>query len=205
MSFYTPSDSTFTRHYREELEMVFSAIDCVLHREHVIYCSSELTTGLRLYEALEAHDLKTVAELRAAEGEPWVRSKILDVNTESAIQFAECVRSRFADRTIVITPAPFSAHNWNQQEYLHFWEELLRSRIKAVWFNQNWAFSNGCTFEFAVTQDARLPAFDHRGEALDRSAGARLIRDAIERLRAAGFDVKKLEENLGYLLGRANE
>ncbi|MBV9406616.1 MAG: hypothetical protein JO211_14825, partial [Acidobacteriaceae bacterium] len=59
MSFYTPSDSTFTRHYREELEMVFSAIDCVLHREHVIYCSSELTTGLRLYEALEAHDLKT--------------------------------------------------------------------------------------------------------------------------------------------------
>ena len=196
MSFYSPSNSKFTRHYREEVEMVFSGIDCVLHREHVIYCSSELTSGLRLYQELRQQGLKTASELRKRMGDAWFQSNLLDLNKEAAIRFAEDVRHRFHDRTIVVTPAPFSASGWNQDEYLAFWELLLRARIKAVWFNHNWAYSNGCTFEFAVAQDAGLPTLDQAGQPLAREEGIQLIVNAIARLQQDGFDTAKLEQNL---------
>jgi hypothetical protein len=191
MSFYSPNDPQFTSDYHQEVELVFSAIDCVLHREHVIYCSSELTSGLRMYEALRQHGLKIANDA--------FRSNLLDVNIEAAIQFAEQVRHRFHDRTIVVTPAPFSARGWTQDEYLAFWEMLLRRRIKAVWFNRNWAYSNGCTFEFAVAQDAGLPTFDESGRPLSRKEGIQLIAEVIGGLQEDGFDTAKLENNLHRL------
>jgi hypothetical protein len=196
MTFYSPSDSKFTRHYREEVEMTFSAIDCVLNREQGIYCSAELTTGWRLYEALREHKLKTAAELKQKMGEAWFTANIWDINVKSARDFAESVRSTLNDGTMVITPAPFSAPGWTQPEYLAFWETLLRTRIRSVWLNRNWQFSNGCTFEFAVAQDAGLPTFDQEGDTVDRSEGIELMSVAIRTLETEGFDTSKLRENL---------
>src|ERR1700733_14415452 len=105
MSFYGLSESTFTRHYREEVEMVFSALDCALHRGHVIYASSELTSGLRLYEELRKYNSKTADELKQQLGKPWYQANIWDPNVKSAIEFAEAIRATLRDDTIVITPA----------------------------------------------------------------------------------------------------
>jgi hypothetical protein len=200
MSFYNRSDSEFTDHYREEVDMVFSGLDCALHRGHVIYASSELTTGLRLYEELRKYNLKTADELEEQLGKPWYQAHIRDPNVQSAIEFAEAIRSTLRDDTIVITPAPFFAAGWRQPEYLAFWELLLRTRVKSVRFNTNWQFSNGCTFEFAVAEDAGLPTFDQNGSPLPRKAGIELIETAIQRLESHGFDASKLRENLDRLL-----
>jgi hypothetical protein len=200
MSFYSLSESKFTRHYREEVDMVFSGLDCALHRGHVIYASSELTSGLRLYEELQKYSLKTGDELKKQLGKPWYEAHIWDPNVQSAIEFAEAIRATLQDDTIVITPAPFSAAGWSQSEYLAFWEQLLRTRVKSVRFNAHWQFSNGCTFEFAVAEDAGLPAFDHAGSVLPRKTGIQLIESAIRRLESQGFDASKLRENLERLL-----
>jgi hypothetical protein len=199
MTFYNPSDSTFPRHYKEEVAIVFSAIDCVLNRELAIYCSSELTSGLRLFEELSKHKLKTAAELKKLMGQAWFDASIFGANAEAANEFARFVRSSVRDNTMVITPAPFTAPGWSQPEYLGFWETLIRTRIKSVWFNREWQFSNGCTFEFAVAHDAELPTFDHNGEPLDRTGGIAVIASAIQRLEAEGFDTAKLQENLERL------
>jgi hypothetical protein len=202
MSFYSPSDSEFRRSYREEVEIVFSAIDCLLHRDHVIYCSSELSSGLRLYDALRQHNVKTAGELKGQIG-AWYQANIWDVNVRSGTEFADAVRAVFPDRTIAITPAPFAAPGWSQSEYLYFWESLLRTRVKSVWFNLNWQYSNGCTFEFAVALDAGLPTFDHTGQVLTRSAGIELIRAAVQQLEYQGFDTFKLRAN-AELLGNGS-
>jgi hypothetical protein len=199
MSFYSTSDSKFTRHYHEEVKMIFSAMDCALHRGHVIYGSSELTTGLRLYEELHNRNLKTRDELKRQMGESWYQAQIFDTNVRLAIEFAESVRSTLRDNTIVITPAPFTAPGWSQPEYLAFWEELLRTRIKSVGFNRNWQFSNGCAFEFAVAHNAGLPTFDESGVALTRNAGIELIGAAVQQLQAWGLDASKLREYLGLV------
>lgn len=196
MSFYSPSDSEFRRNYREEVDMAFSAIDCLLHRDHVIYCSSELSSGLRLYDALRQHYVKTAAELREQLGDAWYQANIWNVNVRSGIEFADAVRAVFPDRMIAITPAPFTAPGWSQREYLYFWETLLRTRVKSVWFNLNWQYSNGCTFEFGVALDASLPTFDHTGQTITRSAGIELIRAAVQQLEYEGFNTSQLRENI---------
>jgi len=128
-------------------------------------------------------------------GEAWFDANIKGVNVNAANEFARFVRDGLSDNTMVITPAPFDAAGWDQDQYLFFWETLIRTRIKSVWFNRDWQFSNGCTFEFAVAQDAGHPTFDHRGEVLDRVAGLGAIGSAIERLEADGFDTAKLRKN----------
>src|SRR5712692_11552072 len=199
MTFYSPSDSKFTRHYREEVEMVFSGIDCVLNGELAVYCSSELTTGLRLYEALRKHGVKTASELKKEMGAEWYEAHIFLANVHSAKEFAKSVRAKSINEILVITPAPFTAPGWSQPEYLAFWETLIRTRIKAAWFNRNWQYSNGCTFEFAVAQDAGIPTFDRNGDVLDRQTAIESVRTAVERLSSEGFDTSKLGENLERL------
>src|SRR6266478_4617744 len=140
-TFYNPSDSEFTRHYRDEVRMVFSGMDCILHGGEVIYCSSELTSGYTLCKALLEHHLRTAAELKQKLGGEWFKKNIWDANVKAAIDFAEAVRAVAPNKTLVITPAPFSAPGWNQHEYLAFWELLLRTRVRSAWFNRNWQYS----------------------------------------------------------------
>jgi hypothetical protein len=198
-SFYDPSDSEFTRHYRDEVLMVLSGMDCILHRGEVIYCSSELTSGYTLRKALLEHHLKTAAELKQKMGSDWFVKNIWDPNVKAAVDFAETVRAKAPNKTLVITPAPFSAPGWSPHEYLVFWETLLRTRVRSSWFNRNWPYSNGCVFEFAVAHDASLPTFDYEGEILDRETGVTLIENAISQLEEECFDTKSLRENLARL------
>jgi len=195
-SFYDPSDSKFTRHYRDEVRMVFSGMDCILHGGEVIYCSSELTSGHTLRKALIEHHLKTEPELKQQMGSEWFVKNIWEPNVKAAVDFAETVRSKAPDKTLVITPAPFNAPGWSQHEYLAFWETLLRTRVRSAWFNRNWQYSNGCVFEFVVAQDAGLPTFDYEGKILDRETGISQIENAIKQLDGEGFDTKPLRENL---------
>src|SRR5712692_11811851 len=199
MTFYSPSDSTFPRLYQEEVQIVFSAIDCVLNGEKAIYCSSELTTGLKLYEAMKNKGVTSRAALEEKLGKEWVKLNIFGVNEKSANSFAQSVRHTLSDKTMVITPAPFSAPGWSQPEYLAFWETLIRTRIKAAWFNRNWQFSNGCTFEFAVAQDAGLHTFDAEGSLLELHRGIQLVAEAGRLLEADHFDTAKLRENQSHL------
>ncbi len=202
MVFYSPSESRFTRHYREEVDMAFSAIDCVLNRERAVYASTELTSGSRLYNALRLAGVSSATDLRQKHGQEWYTANVWDRNVVAAIEFAERTRATIGDGTMVITPAPFSAPGWSQPEYLAFWETLVRTRIKSAWFNDDWQFSNGCTFEFAVAVDAGVPTCDKNGRPLTLDDGIELIRKAIHQLDHDGIDSGKLKENLERLLSR---
>lgn len=199
MTFYNPSDSKFTRHYREEVEIVFSGIDCVLNGELAIYGSSELTSGRRLYQTLGEYGLKTAAELKKKMGEEWFEANIFRANMQCAMEFAKSIRKSLSEDTMVITPAPFAAPDWTQPEYLAFWESLIRTRIKAVWFNRNWEFSNGCTFELAVALDSGVRTLDHVGHPLSRQKAMHSVEQAIYQLSTEQFDTSKLRENLNRL------
>lgn len=199
MTFYTLSDSTFTRLFHEEVQMAFSALDCVLNNEKAVYASAELTSGRRLYDALREFNVKSSADLKKLKGEQWYTANIWDANVESAQDFASIIREKLDRNTLVVTPAPFSAPGWTQPEYLAFWEQLLRTRISSTWFKSEWQYSNGCTFEFAVSINAGLHTLDHRGNPLNLRQGIELIEAAIRDIESSGFDATKLCENLARL------
>jgi hypothetical protein len=51
----------------------FSAMNCVLTPEPAIYCSSELSlSGLRQYNEMQKHGVKSAADLKRKRGEDWV-------------------------------------------------------------------------------------------------------------------------------------
>jgi hypothetical protein len=189
MSKYRLSKLNFTSSH-------FSAFDCILNGEKAIYCSSEFTTGLRLYRELRKRGLKAEWELKRDLGEAEYKKNILGANAQSANAFAASVRHAQRDKTPVITPAPFSASGWGQREYLAFWEEVIRTRVKAVRFNRNWEFSNGCTFECWVALDAEIPTFDSNGNPLGRDAAIECVEEALEQLKEDKLDLTELQDNL---------
>jgi hypothetical protein len=188
----------FTRTYGCEAEMVLSAIDCVLNGEKALYASSPLTTGRHLLSLFAQHGVRTTAELKERLGEAEHLRQTFGRTSAAANEFARTLRAR-SGGALVLTPAPFIAPDWSQPEYLALWETLIRTRFAALHFNQGWQYSNGCTFEFAVAADARLPTYDTEGRPLDLETALALVGAAIAEIEAAGFDAANLRAHRGRM------
>ncbi len=182
---------SYSRLYREESAIAFSAIDCVLNAAKGVYASSELTTGTRAYARLREHGFRSMHELDDAG-----KHALLGTNIDAAAAFARQLRERLPHHALVITPGPFVAPGWTQAEYLTFWETLIRTRVHAVYFNAGWEYSNGCTFEFAVAREQGLPTFDAALRPLAAADGCACIAHAVADLAARGFDPHRLQLNL---------
>ena len=191
-----------TRTYGDEVRIVLSALDSVLNGALAVYASSELTSGRRLYQLLRANCVRTAKDLEQRLGAKEYGRLLREPNLAAAVSFALDLRKRFEGSEIVVTPAPFTAPGWNQQEYLALWELLIRTRFKAVFFNANWYYSNGCAFEFAVAQDAGLSTYDAAGQPLGRAEGCEHIASAARELELDGFDASGLRESLDRLAPR---
>ena len=140
--------------------------------------------------------INDLSEFKHKVGSDWMQNHIVDVNTTSAKSFTESVRRRHP-KALVINPAPLNVPGWGQLEYLAFWEEIIRTRANAVWFNKDWEFSDGCTLEFVVATQEGLPTYDVDGNLLTQTAAEMAIESAINGLD--GFDTEKLHRNLQQL------
>lgn len=207
MRFYDPEreKGDFSRTFIDEFAMSLSAIDCSLNGEKAVYASSELTSGRRLQSLLAETGATRASELREKIGDAAYQVKIWNPNVAAATAFARHLHHTMGGHEVVITPAPFSAPGWNQRQYLSFWEELLRTRIKSVYLNDGWQYSNGCTFEFAVALDHGLPTFDHEGKALSAAHGLRLMETAIDECRVRVTEPKELIANVELVRASAEK
>src|SRR5215471_5271442 len=178
----------------------FAAMDCVLNEGKAVYCSSELTSGLRAFNEMRKHEVKSSAELKEKLGKGWFQKNIFDLNAKSTNEFAASVRLGQTGQTPVITPAPLYVHDWGQPDYNGFWKELIHTRINSVRFNGNWQFSNGCTFEFVEAQEARIRTLDVNGKLLTPRAAAELIEEAIKQFD--DLDTSALQQNLDRLVAK---
>lgn len=203
MSFYNPHGELdaipHSRTYREEAETARLALDCVLNGEKAVYASSELTSGPRLFQLFRELGVRDLAALKQALGEEGWRKRLWEPNVREANAFAKELRNHLPDHPLAVTPAPFLAPGWRQEEYLAFWETAIRTRFRALYFSDDWEYSNGCTFEFTVAWDAGLPTFDARGQALGLCEGMALIARAVAELEAESFDASGLRLSLERL------
>ena len=183
---------TYTRTYADESALAFSAIDCVLNGEQAVYASTELTTGRRAQAVLREIGGHLSSELRHRLGPGEYETRIWNPNVQGATAFARRLHHSLGGNQIVVTPAPFMAPGWKQPEYLSFWETLIRTRIKAVYFNDGWEFSNGCAFEYLVARDQQLPTFDAECRPLTAPNALALLRAAIQALTVDGIDTEAL-------------
>jgi hypothetical protein len=176
----------------ETQKIILSMADCFTRDEKALYCSSELTTGIRLYTACLDHGVTDRYALKDKTSQEWLHDNVFVLNETAANEFADQVQRK--RQHITISPALLFVPEWGQHDYLSFWDNLIKTRISEVHFNKNWQYSNGCTFEFASATAAKLPTFDQDGNALTSDAARTLIRQAIEFLAAKGIDTRKLDE-----------
>ena len=191
-----------TRTWAEEADMVMSLLNCVVLDRESVYASSEFTTGKRFYDLCREYGVRSDEELKRKMG-PSYYEKLLGVNKNQGINFARKLRG--LGHFLVVTPNPFVAdplklkHNWTQDEYLTFWKMVITEKCSAVFFNEGWQYSNGCTFEYVVGLKAELPLFDHNGASLDTTRAITLLKAAIQDLEGDGFSVPKLRDVLDQL------
>lgn len=186
-----------TRTWQEEAHMLLSLLDCLVLDREAVYASSEFTTGRRFYELCRQYNVRTKEELKKQLGKEY-ETRLLLPNKNEGIRFAR--RLREFGHNVVLTPNPFHAdpklkgQNWSQDEYLEFWNMVIRKKCHAVYFNEAWEFSNGCTFEYLVGARAGLPLFDHSNKPLEFAAAKKMIGAAIESLEKEGLSVPKLRQ-----------
>jgi len=185
----------------DEIKMSMSAFDCVLPDDGGIYCSSDITTGKRFYyEVLKKYAARSEDELKVKLGEEGfkkVQTELIQFNVTRGIEFAEKLRER--GRVNVVTPGPYFAKGFDQQHYLYLWEWFIIKKIYEVCLNDDWEYSNGCTFEYAIAAKKGIPRFDHEGTAIDLETAIKKVEAAVNELRTEGFVITKLEHNLGIL------
>lgn len=183
------------------LDPYLSAFACVRKPGKAIYCSSELTSGQRWNRVLEQHDVRTNAALKEKLGDVEYE-RCFQTNMESnkgwSARFVTIVRHSQDDRTDVIDPGPLDVPDWKKDQNLYyaFWETLIRNHMREVRFNQDWQFSSGCTYEFAVAFDAHIPTLDSEGTELSPYAAIEMVQKAVANLKEDGFDTSKLQKHL---------
>jgi hypothetical protein len=179
----------------DQHSIILSMADCFVQGRKAVYCSSELTTGIRLYTACLNNSTTDRYQLTDKLGKEWLRDNVFVLNEREANEFASHIQRKLNRTTI--SPACLFVPEWGQHDYLSFWETLIKTRICEVWFNENWQYSNGCTFEFSAALACGLPIFDHNGTPLVKEQGLELIGKAIEYLNVRGIKTEKLREHAG--------
>jgi hypothetical protein len=182
------------------LDPYLSAFACVLKPGKAIYCSSELTSGRRWNRVLDEHSVKTNAALETKLGKAEFE-RCFQMNMESnkgwSARFATIVRHSQNGGTDVVDPGPLKVPDWKAQDlYYAFWETLIRNHVREIRFNEDWQFSSGCTYEFAVAFDAHIPTLDSEGTELSPYAAIEMVQKAVASLKENGFDATKLQKHL---------
>lgn len=188
------------RKVMDEIKMVMTAFNCVLPDNSAIYCSSDVTTGKRLYSIYRQHAVHSEVELREKLGESlWqeVKSDLIRKNIERGIEFTENIRQRGGVN--LINPGPFMASSFEQQHYLYLWEWVIIKKVYEVQFNENWEYSNGCTLEYAIATRKGIPRLDYLGNVLDLQQAINKVERAVAELRTSGIQALELERNLGFI------
>lgn len=186
------------RRVLDEIELVLTAFDCVMADDAGVYCSSDVTTGRRLYfEIYPRFGVRSDEELKdklGPEGYKRVQAELIAWNVARGIEFTEGLRRR--GLTNLVNPGPLVGRDFDQQHYHYLWECVILKKIGQSYFNEGWEYSNGCTLEYAVSHRKGIPRFDHLGRELTLEEARRRVESAVSELAAAGIRSATLESNL---------
>jgi len=158
-----------------QLEAVaLSTIKAVIGDVRHQYLSGPITGGRKLLDWHKGTGRKIVkTDYRMAKELAVVKKNIQDIQLVAK-------QERDAHRN-TIEPGSFEADFpcWGQDDFLRFWEGVIRDHSSRVLFMNGWEFSSGCAFEFLCARKHNRPTFDMCGAKLTNDAALALLDNAI--------------------------
>jgi len=112
----------------------------------VIYASSPVTTGYRMYKTFEKYKVKSTEELKAVNKDIF-RNEIMNKNIDDGLKFKQELNKQYK---YVIAPGEFFAKGWAQEHYMSLWEKVIKKFSNKICFNNNYHYSNGCVGELII-------------------------------------------------------
>ncbi|WP_345528292.1 hypothetical protein [Nocardioides endophyticus] len=174
------------------------------YRPKTVYVSTPITTGPWFYEELAR---------RGAHGRiEDIESGLLDVVRDHAIAHnaaitAETIveaNSRLPEHNF-INPANLVVATWSQAQYISFWLGFIERAAGQVLLSPGWAYSTGCTHEFAKAVTDGLSVVDHTFAPLSLHDGLQHSRQAIAHIKELGLEPTSLMEAVEILSHASGE
>jgi len=157
-------------------------------RRGVVYASSPITSGLRLFNLMRREGVKSPDDLKQS---PLFRKEVVDANISNGEKFGNELRRN--GYPLVIVPGAFFAKGWTQGHYMSLWRQVIIRFSSKIAFNENWQWSSGCVEEFLISieNDKIMLNSDTKRIETPRLA-SEMIRGAIDQIDDWGFDAKPL-------------
>lgn len=171
-----------------QVDMLITVYDSVFDGKVGNYVSTPITSGKRLFDFLVANQVRdrdALIEKIGSDAAKKNMDNIKEENSKCGEEFAASLRK--GNLPNVVNPTKFEAIHFGQDHYNHFWTILIDKKIRAVYFNQDWEYSQGCTIEYLATVRHRVPAYDHLGAPLTTPVAIARMSEALRRLADQGF------------------
>jgi len=173
--------------------MLLSLLNSLIPEREAVFAGSEFFTGRRLYDLCMGHEVRTPEELEKKLG-PEYKNRLLTKNKEEGMHFARKVRE--LGHKTVLTPVLFDAQNWSGNEYMNFWDLVIKQKCHIVYLHEFWQFSDSCVFHYIAALRTGKKLLDHAGNLLLLDAARKMVQSAARRLEDYGFAVPNLHEAL---------
>lgn len=154
--------------------------------EKVVYLSSAITTGKRLYDYLSKHKIKDPSKV----SHETLFGTIMNQNIAESIVASSKIRG--LGYPYVIVPGYFIANGWTQQHYYDLWDKVVNDYSDIVFMNAGWEFSSGCVTELYLGLKYNKDLRDVEMNPFNLDEGLKKIRSAIVKLEKRGFKPEKL-------------
>ncbi|MFH1174820.1 MAG: hypothetical protein V1725_06815 [archaeon] len=158
-------------------------------KNHVIYASSAITTGKRLYEYMREHGITSLEDFRRPDNDAYMRF-VKEENIKDGKAFAEELRTLEVPSPqdqkklippIVIAPVDFLQLTWSDEMYMTMWNAVIKQFADEVSFNSNPFYSTGQSEEFytGLCQNKLLTLRGSR-EPMDPRQSLQLFEESID-------------------------
>lgn len=150
--------------------VAISTIKAVIGDVQYQYLSGPITGGRRL---LDWHD----AVGRGLPPAEYKRAKESAVNRENIIAVQAAAQGERAAGRNTIEPGSFEAEfeNWDQDDFLRFWEEVIANHSSHVRFMDGWQFSSGCAVELLCARKHHRPTYEMNDQILTNARALTLL------------------------------
>jgi hypothetical protein len=183
-----------TTHLRE-IEAFLNLLGSVIDDRTAVYISAPITSGWRLADWVNSRNV----DFDSSHAESYVefQRKVLEPNYQHAQNIIRNLRKQFTE--VVINPTKLKdIEGWSQDDYRYLWGRVIEQYAGTVIFIDGWQYSNGCSYEFLVSQqcsknESRL-VLNEQLEPLSPETGIALIESAISEVRRANIPTEFLEQ-----------
>ncbi len=119
---------------KNSLTIFETVIDKRKQRHQVIYASSPITGGKRLYEQFKKNGVNSLPQLNKIQPDLYKKA-VFQKNIADGVLFGNELRKT---NGAVIVPGNFFAQGWTQEHYMSLWENVIIRYADSITMYDDW-------------------------------------------------------------------